>query len=103
MAGTNKRRARRERHDSALEIYEEGGRAVAWSAKLVDFSTAGVCFLTPRVLKTGEHLRARARIFGKGVFEIFGQVVWSRARTNATFYGVRFDSVKNLSPAGEKE
>jgi hypothetical protein len=97
MQSKDNRRSKRQRHNSVLEVYEESGNLIVWTARLVDFSTGGAAFSTTKLLDTGTHIRARIRIIGKGVMEISGKVVWGRKKTNANLYGIKFDSIKNTT------
>ena len=100
MPAKDNRRFKRQRHDSAIEIYDDSGKSIAWTAQLVNFSTGGASFSTTKLLDAGQHIRARIRIMDKGVMEIYGTVVWGRRKTNANLYGIRFDSVKSIEDAG---
>ncbi|HAF94708.1 MAG TPA: hypothetical protein DCG50_01475, partial [Elusimicrobia bacterium] len=94
MPSKNNRRFERQRHNSVLEIYDESGKSIAWTAQLVNFSMGGASFSTTKLLDTGTHIRARIRILTKGVMEISGKVVWGRKKTNSNLYGIKFDSIK---------
>ena len=92
----NNRRFERQRHNSVLEIYDESGKFIAWTAQMVNFSMGGAAFSTTKLLDTGTYIHARIRILGKGVMEISGNVVWGRRKTNTNLYGVKFDSLKSI-------
>ncbi|HBA60810.1 MAG TPA: hypothetical protein DCZ92_08325 [Elusimicrobia bacterium] len=95
MFNRHKPRPERVTHDSIMEVYKPDGKTLAWSGKLVDFSTGGLCFTTDRELKQGEHLSARIRIFGEGLMEVAGTVAWTRLEGARRLYGLKFDSVTN--------
>ena len=88
-------RQERAHHDSVMEVYNETGKTIAWSGKLVDFSPGGLCFSAERQLKPGEHIKARIRIFGEGIMEVSGNVAWARQENNRWLYGLKFDSLTN--------
>ena len=66
MAGKEKRKAPRRSHNSVVEIYDTAGHAIAEVAHLVDFSTVGACFSTPKVFTIGQELRIRLRLLREG-------------------------------------
>lgn len=101
MTGRHKHRPHRARHDSVMEVYNEDGKSVSWSGKLVNLSSGGVCFSAARELAMGEHILARLRVFGEGVKEIAGRIVWILPDKNSRLYGLKFDSVKRIYPTGE--
>ncbi len=96
MAGKNYHRVEREPHDSVLEALEECGKCLAWTAKLINLSKGGASFSTKIVLKKGQNIHARVRIFEKGVMEVRGKVVWIKEKLNTTVYGIKFDSIKQI-------
>lgn len=97
--GLEKRRAKRNRHDSVVEIFEDG--VLKCSGRLVDYSATGISFSSEAAFKKGERLRARLRLLHKGVLEADGEVVWTRGGGAHAVYGVKFDSVNNVYPTGE--
>ena len=101
MTERPKQRAYRARHDSVIEVYDEDGKSVFWSGKLVNSSVGGVCFSTTKELSVGEHILARVRIFGEGVREIAGRIVWMRPDKNCCLYGLKFDTGKRVYHTGE--
>jgi hypothetical protein len=101
MSANNKRRAARERHDSVLEIFDKSGKHIAWTGTLVDCSETGACFTTTRVLAVGDGVEARLRLLNKGALDISAHIVWRRKAGNASQYGLKFDTVKNIYPSGE--
>lgn len=95
------RRARRDRHDSVVEIFENG--ALKCTGRLADFSSAGISFSSDSSFEKGEAARVRLRLLGRGVMDAEGQVVWARKEKGRFFYGFRFDSLKEVHPTGEKK
>jgi len=96
MDAKEKRRARRVKHDSVLEIFDKGGHLVAGVGRLVNFSAVGACFSTTQILTKGEKLRARLRLLKEGPLEVAARVVWSRKKPNSILYGIEFESVKKI-------
>ena len=92
-------RPQRTSHDSILEAYE--GKKLAWAGKLIDISAGGACFTTAKELKTGDAVTATVRIFGEGVREISGRIVWARQDNRGTLYGLKFEATKKIYPTGE--
>ena len=95
MSKKNTRRAKREDHDSIMEVFSEPSRGqLLWTAKLFNFSTTGASFLTSKILDRGDFVFARIRIMGKGVIEISGKVIWVKKKSNLNSYGIKFESFK---------
>lgn len=92
------RRSTRTKHDSVLELFDQSGRLLAGTARLVDLSAVGVGFTSTHVFAKGEPVRGRVRLLNIGLLVIAGRVVRVKERTNCTFYGVEFDSVKAPRP-----
>ena len=101
MAGWHSQRPQRTRHDSILEAYDGTGKTLAWAGKLIDISSGGACFTAARELNTGDTVKATVRIFGEGVKEISGRIVWTRKDARGTLYGLKFDATKKIYPTGE--
>ena len=91
------RRAGRARHDSVLELYDEGGRLITGIGRLVDFSTSGVRFSSTKSLKAGDALRARLRLLREGILDITAHVIWAKKKPVGWQYGIAFDSIQHLS------
>ncbi|MDP2865591.1 MAG: PilZ domain-containing protein [Elusimicrobiota bacterium] len=100
MSERDKRQARRDKHDSVIEILDAAGKFSA-SGRLSDFSTTGASFSVSGGITVPEKFRARLRLLGKGVMEVEASVVRTTREKNATRYGVKFDSVKKIYPTGE--
>lgn len=100
MGDKDKRQAARENHDSVIEILDADGKFSA-SGRLSDFSSTGASFSISGAVKIPEKFRARLRLLGKGVLEVEASVVRTSKEKNATYYGVKFDSVKTVYPTGE--
>ncbi len=100
MNEKDKRRAPRNKHDSVIEIFDAAGKISA-TGRLSDFSVAGASFSTGNGAALPEKFRARLRFLDKGVLEVEARVVRTRKEKNATHYGVKFDSIKNVYPTGE--
>ena len=100
MADTDKRRAPRDKHDSVIEIFDADGK-LAVTGRLVDFSATGAAFSLGNSVVIPEKFRARLRFLDKGVLEAEARVVRTSREKNATRYGVKFDSLKNIYPSGE--
>ena len=99
---SDKRRARRDKHNSAIEFFDEKG-GLTGTGRLIDHSATGASFSVPEGFKVDGHVRARLRLFEKGVLDVVGSLVWRRQSRNATVYGMRFDSVTRVYPTGEKK
>ncbi len=100
MNNKDKRRAQRERHDSVVEIFSPAGKLLD-SGRLIDFSATGAAFFSVNAMANGARLRLRIRLLEKGVLDISAQVVWTRKEGAGNLYGLKFDSVQNVYPAGE--
>lgn len=98
--GMEKRRARRDNHDSVIELFGDDA-SLKGTGRLVDYSKSGVSFTSEENFAKGDKLKARLRLLGKGVLDVHGEVVWARLENNRKLYGVRFDSVQNVHPTGE--
>lgn len=94
------RRARRDKHDSVIELFDGAGK-LKGTGRLSDFSKTGVSFYSDKEFSKGEKLKARLRLLGKGVLDVSGEIVWTREENSRKLYGVRFDSVENVHPTGE--
>lgn len=95
-----KRRARRDKHDSVVEILDEAG-AIRASGRLADFSSSGVSFSSKTAFRKGECLKVRLRLLDRGTLEGEGEVVWVREKNGGSLYGVRFSGLRNVYPTGE--
>ena len=102
MSERDNRRAPRDKHDSVIEILNAEGKFLA-SGRLTDFSTLGASFSVVNPGALPEKFRARMRFLDKGVLEVEAKVVRVRKEKNATHYGIKFDSVKNVYPTGERK
>lgn len=100
MKEKDERQARRDKHDSVIEILDADGKFSA-SGRLSDFSDTGASFSVGGAVRIPEKFRARLRLLGKGVLEVEAGVVRVTKEKNATLYGVKFDSVKTVYPTGE--
>lgn len=98
---SDKRRASRNKHNSTIEFFDDKGGLIG-SGRLIDHSATGASFSASERLIIGDRVRARLRLFEKGIIDISGSVVWRRQSGNVTLYGVRFDSTSRLYPTGEK-
>ena len=95
MKSSDKRRAPRKQHDSVLEIFDaDDGLLITGIGRLVDLSSAGMCFSSTHPFQKGDRINARLRLLKEGVLQIAGHVVWARLKTNALVCGVVFDNVK---------
>lgn len=97
----DKRRARRDRHDSVIEIFGADGK-LEGTGRLADFSESGVSFSSEETFPKGEKVKARLRLLHKGVLDVSGEVVWVRGEGKRRQYGVKFDTVQKVYPTGEK-
>lgn len=96
----DKRRAKRDRHDSVVELFGADGALLA-TGRLADHSETGMSFSSPEKFSVGDGIKARLRLLEKGVLEAEGAVVWARLQAGRQLYGVRFSSVKRVHPTGE--
>ncbi|MFA5975874.1 MAG: PilZ domain-containing protein [Elusimicrobiota bacterium] len=96
MVAKEKRRAPRARHNSVLEILDQGGHSIAEIGRLVNFSAVGACFSSTRVFGKGEKLYARLRLLKEGVLMVTARVVWVQKKTNAILYGIEFLTTQNV-------
>lgn len=101
MPANDKRRASRACHDSVMEVFDNSGKNVSWSGRLMDCSISGARFCSKQLLAIGDKIKARLRLLDKGVLQISAHVVWSRKEENTSVYGIQFDSVKRVHPTGE--
>ena len=100
MDGKDKRQAPRNNHDSVIEIFDDKGKFSS-SGRLSDFSDVGACFSVAEPVVVPAKFRARIRLLSKGVLEVEAQVVRTRKEKNATYYAVKFNTVKRVHPTGE--
>ncbi len=96
----DKRGARRDNHDSVVEIFDTGGK-LKCTGRLADFSTTGISFSSDYAFEKGEKVKTRVRLLHRGVLDAEGEVVWVRRGNNRALYGVKFSSLKNVHPTGE--
>jgi hypothetical protein len=96
----DKRSARRDKHDSVIELFDGSGK-LRGTGRLYDVSKTGISFYSENVFTKGEKLKARLRMLGKGVLDVSGEIMWARDDKNRKLYGVKFDSVENVHPTGE--
>lgn len=96
----DKRRARRDKHDSVIELFDGAGK-LKCTGRLSDFSKTGISFYSEKAFAKGEKMKARLRLLGKGVLDVAGEIVWARDDKGRKLYGVKFDSVENVHPTGE--
>ena len=99
MRPNEKRRAPRSPHDSILELYDADGHLIIGIGRLVNFSNAGVCFSSTKVLVKGQKLTARVRLLKEGALEVSARVVWVEKKLSAIFYGIEFDTIQKIQPA----
>jgi len=89
MAAEN-RRAKRDPHDSVLELFDDSGKLITGIGRLVNVSKTGACFSSTKTYEKGKPLRARIRTLRDGVTECAAEIVWVRKKPTVTLYGVRF-------------
>ena len=80
-----------------VEIYDESGNSIAEVARLVDFSSVGACFSTPKVFTVNQKLRLRLRLLREGRLYIWARIVWAKKKSNTTLYGIEFDKVHDVA------
>ena len=100
MLNNDHRRAKRDQHDSAIELFGKKGKLIA-VGRLVDFSMSGASFRAELLLAVGAQVRARLRLLEKGTLDISARVVWSRKDAGTNLYGIKFDSIETVYPTGE--
>ena len=100
MDEKDKRQAKRNNHDTVIEILDGKGKFSS-SGRLVDFSDLGASFTVSGEEKIPEKFRARIRLLSKGVLEAEAQLVRTRKENNVTIYAVKFTSLKRVHPTGE--
>ncbi|MBI4351086.1 MAG: PilZ domain-containing protein [Elusimicrobia bacterium] len=100
MSDKDKRQARRDKHDSVIEILDANGKFTA-SGRLSDYSETGASFTICAAAALPEKFRARLRLLGKGVLEVEARVIRTSCDKNAVCYGVKFEKVKTVYPSGE--
>ena len=98
MNPKDKRRATRTKHDSVLELYDEGGHFITGTGRLVNFSKVGICFSSTQRLRKGERVGVRLRLLNERTFEVSAHVVWIKKKPTAALYGLAFDSVQTRRP-----
>ncbi|HVA65940.1 MAG TPA: PilZ domain-containing protein [Elusimicrobiota bacterium] len=94
MNSKEKRRAPRAKHDSVLEIHDGAGQVILNVARLVDVSANGACFSSTTVFPVGQEVAARLRLLKEGLLEIRGRIIWAKKKSNATLYGIAFETAK---------
>jgi len=99
----HKPRAERIKSDSIIESFDESGKKLLWSGKLIDYSATGACFLTEKKFQMGELVKARIRIFNRGCLEISGKIVRGGIKGKLNLYAIKYDSLKEINPTGEKK
>lgn len=92
------RRAPRTKHDSVVEIYDDGGHLIIGIGRLVNYSNVGICFTSSKALKLGQRVHARVRLLKEGALEISSRVVWQKKRSAGYQYGIEFDSIQKIRP-----
>jgi hypothetical protein len=92
----DKRRAPRVSHNSVVEIYDESGREIAATGRLVDFSKVGVCFSSTSQFTVNTELRLRLRILREGRLYVRGRIVWAKKQANRILYGLEFQKVHEV-------
>jgi hypothetical protein len=97
-----KRRAKREQHDSVLELCDVAGRLLTGIVRLIDVSTHGACFASSETLQEGQQVRGRLRLLRTGPFDVSGRVVWRRRKGNVFLYGLEFDQANRAAPAANE-
>lgn len=90
----DERRAARDRHDSVLELRDDDGRLLASVARLRDVSSSGARFVSTADFERGTRVRGRLRLMGTGALDVEGRIVWRRDLSNATAYGLQFETVR---------
>ena len=98
MKGHENRRAPRADHDSIIEVFDADGDLIIGIGRLVNFSNAGVCISTTKVLEIGQKVTARIRLLREGAIEASARIVWSRKKPNSILYGIEFDSIRKIQP-----
>lgn len=88
-----KRRAPRQRHVSAIEIFNDSGHFITAVGRLLDFSAVGACFSSPTKLSVKEKLQVRLRLLKNTKVEMTARVVWSKRRGSAHVYGIEFERI----------
>lgn len=97
---SDKRRARRDSHDSVVEIFDQDGK-LRCTGRMADFSDSGISFASDGAFEKGEKVKIRVRLLHKGVLDADGEIVWARRVNNRDLYGVKFSSLRNVHPTGE--
>jgi hypothetical protein len=87
------RRSPRGRHDSVVEIYDDSGKFIADVVRLVNFSSVGACFSSPKLFAVNARLRLRLRLLREGRLNVSGRIVWAKKRVNTILYGIEFEKV----------
>jgi len=101
MRTNDHRRAQRDQHDSAIEVFDESMKLPIAVGQLIDFSMSGASFRATLFLTTGERIHARLRLLERGTLDVSAHVVWSRRRAGINLYGIKFDSIETVYPTGE--
>lgn len=95
----DKRRSKRNPHSAAIELFGADKQLLGFG-RLVEYSETGASFLAEERLLDGDAVRARIRLFEKGVLEVTAHIVWRRPDKAATLVGIRFETVTRSYPTG---
>lgn len=90
-----KRRARRARTDSRLDMFDAEGRFLAGHTRLVDFSPEGARLVSSVPLSRGQKIRGRMKV-KMGYIQIKGCIVWHRSDPPNHVYGVKFETLERI-------
>jgi len=86
------RRMDRVDYESNIDLSDGSGRRDQ-SARLVNISLGGLCFLSSLPLKPGEHVQATWAPSKVRCLEIGGRVAWQKLTGNGTLFGIAIKDV----------
>lgn len=78
--------------DFVVEVYDETGRRLRGISRLLDLSVAGACVDSTSEWGVGERLTVRVLLNGSDLLRLPGAVVWRRAFSKTTRYGLQFSA-----------
>jgi hypothetical protein len=91
-AQDEKRRERRVKCNLFIEIMDHQEH-VANIGRLLNLSSTGACITSNADLRRGEPVLARLPTLRNGANRISGRVVWARATSSSTLYGIQLNRV----------
>jgi hypothetical protein len=95
----DKRRSTRKAHSAAIEIFGPDRQLLGFG-RLLEYSETGASFIAEERLLPDDTVRARMRIFEKGIIEVTAKIIWRKPENGLAVVGVRFEKVTRSYPSG---